>query len=181
MTQNDFQVQMNRLTETFGKAAYGTERLKLIWLELRDFDVSWFERVVSRFIGDSRQAPMLTDFRELASRERERAREGEKKRESNATVQALRGHLAGDDISMVVGSIKNMIVGKNGDAERNGLREMLVAQVRHSDSMSPPECHDCAGTGLIFKDDGVNAPWVYRCDCFRGHADPRAFPMIRRR
>lgn len=176
MTPQDFQTQMSRLTETFGKTPYGTERVKLLWNEVKDFDARWFERLVSRFIGDCRQAPLLSEFREAASRERERIHDEEKRQEQNETFRALKGHLAGEDVSMVVQTIKGILSGQLGEKERNGLREMLAAQVRYSDSLSPPDCRHCADVGLQFVENGVHAPSVLTCSCERGRADPRAFP-----
>lgn len=73
MNQQEFQNQMNRLAETFGKAAYGTERAKLIWREVKDLGAHWLERVVDEFIG-GRSAPLLNEFRDAIAKERERSR-----------------------------------------------------------------------------------------------------------
>lgn len=178
MTAQDFQTQMSRMTETFGKTPYGTERMKLLWLEVKDFDPRWFERLVSRFIGECRQAPMLGDFREAASRERERIHDEEKRQEQNETFRALKGHLAGEDVAMVVQTIKGILSGQLGEAERSGLHSTLAAQVRYSDSLSPPDCPRCADVGLLFLDEGRHT-FTYRCTCTRGLNDPRAFPVWR--
>jgi hypothetical protein len=72
VTEIEFSQQLNRLQETFGKSAYGTERVKLIWKEVKDLAPDWFASVVGGFIGTLRQAPLLPDISERASQERER-------------------------------------------------------------------------------------------------------------
>ena len=67
MTENEFRTQMTRLIETFGKAPYGTERVKLLWNEVSDMPDYYFEKCVSSWIGAMRQAPLLGEFRDAAA------------------------------------------------------------------------------------------------------------------
>lgn len=78
MTAQEFQRQIGRLVETYGKEAYATERCKLIWREVRDFDAAWWEQTVDHFIGDCRFPPLMPEIREKASFERERIYRTEK-------------------------------------------------------------------------------------------------------
>jgi hypothetical protein len=78
MEPNFFQRQINRLTEQFGKGAYGTERAHIIWKAVKDLPDAWMEGVVDRFIGESRHAPLLPEFREEIAKERERNRSRER-------------------------------------------------------------------------------------------------------
>lgn len=71
MTAEFFQRQMERLSNVFG-GAYKTERTQLIWKEMAALPEDAFERVVNKLIGECRQAPMIQDFREAASVEREK-------------------------------------------------------------------------------------------------------------
>lgn len=71
MNHAEFQTQMARLCETFGKVAYGTERTKLIWREVQSLEARWFESAIDGFIGD-RTAPMLGEFRQAAAGARRR-------------------------------------------------------------------------------------------------------------
>ena len=80
MTQGEFTHQISRLREQFGAQAYGTERAKILWQEVKDFSDHWFKRVVDELLGCCRHAPLMPEFREHISRERERMREIEKKR-----------------------------------------------------------------------------------------------------
>lgn len=72
MTNAQFQTQISRLSETFGATHYKIERVSLLWREVQPFTIDWLTRVVDHFIGNNRQAPLLGEFREFISRERER-------------------------------------------------------------------------------------------------------------
>ena len=78
MNREQFQVQLNRLVECFGKSAYGTERCALVWRAVDGQSIEWFKRTVDGFISSSRQAPMVVDFKDAAAEERERQWNGTK-------------------------------------------------------------------------------------------------------
>lgn len=84
MSEIEFSTQMNRLAETFGKAAYGTERVKLIWKEVGALNVDWFKSLIDLMIGTMRQAPLLPDFHDAVLRERERIWQETKQDERHA-------------------------------------------------------------------------------------------------
>jgi hypothetical protein len=69
---DQFQSQMNRLVEQFGKQAYGTERCKLIWQVVQDLELAWFTGIVDQFIGECRLPPLMPEFRDAIAKERER-------------------------------------------------------------------------------------------------------------
>lgn len=76
MTHESFNTQMRRLTSQFGEKAYGEERWKLIWNEISDLSPEWFRKTVDEMIGNSRLAPLVSEFRDLARQERlKRAKE----------------------------------------------------------------------------------------------------------
>lgn len=70
MTQHCFDTQMARLKETYGARTYGPGREELILKSTRHLHDYAFEKIVSRFIADSRQAPLPKDFIDAANRER---------------------------------------------------------------------------------------------------------------
>lgn len=72
MTESEFNTEMQRLTESFPRGSFPTERIKLIWREVRQFDAPWFAQVVSGFIGGMRTAPMVPDFSQAAGAKREK-------------------------------------------------------------------------------------------------------------
>lgn len=71
MTPGHFQGQMKRLTAQFPQA-YSQERVALIWREVQGFSDAWFTRIVDKFVGECRQAPLMAEFRNEISFERER-------------------------------------------------------------------------------------------------------------
>lgn len=58
---------------------YKPERLTVIWREVGSLSHEAFGRIVDRLIGESRFAPMLPEFREAASIEREKENSAAKK------------------------------------------------------------------------------------------------------
>lgn len=63
---------MERLINTFGKNAYGEERTKLIWREVKGFSFYWWQKTTDHLILECRQAPLLEQFGPLIAEERER-------------------------------------------------------------------------------------------------------------
>jgi len=88
------------------------------------------------------------------------------------------GHMRGEDAALVAQAINGILTGRIGEQERRALHEMLAEQVRHSDSVTRPDCFRCADVGLLFLDEDRHA-FTYRCTCTRGLNDPRAFPVWR--
>lgn len=79
MSPSEFNVEMNRLVSQFGKAAYSPERANIIWNEVRSVEGRVFKRIVDELIGNSRYAPLISDFREKLALDRERSWGNEKK------------------------------------------------------------------------------------------------------
>lgn len=69
MTHECFQSQMARLRETYGAKIYGAGREELILKTARDLADHAFERIVSHFIANARQAPLPKDFQDAARSE----------------------------------------------------------------------------------------------------------------
>lgn len=72
MSPQEFGAQIDRLKRTFGDRAYPEERNRLIYREVKDFDRRWLESVVDGLIANCRQAPILADFAQVISAEKER-------------------------------------------------------------------------------------------------------------
>lgn len=72
MTNKTFTEQMQRIADTFGNQMYSKDRLALIWKEVQEFEDNWFVRVCDQLIGECRIPPLLPEFRENISKERER-------------------------------------------------------------------------------------------------------------
>lgn len=68
MTKHEFMSQMNRVIESFEPNTYGRERLRLIWLEVKELDNYELTKIVDDFIGRNsfRYPPLVPAFREAA-------------------------------------------------------------------------------------------------------------------
>lgn len=129
MTPQEFQTQMNRMIETWGKPAYSTERCTLIWQEVGQFSVTWWKQAVDRLIGECRQAPLLPEIRKVAAEEREKVAAREKAKHSAEAEQAYRSILQGDDIKQFTRGILKRVEGKMPDQDFKSLVRLMSAAV----------------------------------------------------
>lgn len=111
MNLNHFQTQINRLAETYGGQHYKRERIELIWREVGSFPDSWLTRTVDRFIGELRQPPLVSEFREEASKERERSWSREKDQHAR---DAQHFFMIADDPTMRQSVLKTILDRMNG-------------------------------------------------------------------
>lgn len=79
MNAHEFQSQINRLSEHFGKTKYSREFCQLLWKEVEQYPEFWFRSAVDEFIGDLSSSPLIKDFRERLSKEKQKANYREKK------------------------------------------------------------------------------------------------------
>jgi hypothetical protein len=84
MNYEHFKAKVLLLSETFGATHYKTERHRVLWNVVKFCSDDFMTRAVDYFIGHYRQAPLVPEFQEAITRERERGW-GEEKRE-NAKV-----------------------------------------------------------------------------------------------
>lgn len=81
MDRKHFLKEMLRLENCFrmpNREFYGQERCQIIWKEVCHLSDEWMSRTVDLFIGMHRQPPLMPEFREEISRERERLWQTEK-------------------------------------------------------------------------------------------------------
>lgn len=76
--------QIARLVQTFGEKSYPGERVSVLWEYVRSFDQNWFNETVSEFIANSRQAPLVKEFRDAA--EKKNLAEWEKKKRYESAI-----------------------------------------------------------------------------------------------
>lgn len=170
MTGDQFQIQMNRLAEQFGKTAYGTERARLVWLEVKDFDVNWFARLCDSFLGYERQAPLLDRFAEAASKERERVYQIEKARNTRESEHAMNSIYSALDVQTICKNITSRVAGEMTDQDFAAFKKMLVVQGSNI-------CLACGDSGAIVATHREhNTFHTFRCMCRAGHVDTRSYP-----
>lgn len=182
MTEPEFQTHMNRLVVQFGKGAYSQERVTLFWRELQSLSGEWWGRTVDSFLGECRQAPLMPEVREAASRERERIRQIQKQQESREAERFMSSY-GPEDVSMIAGTIKARIHGEVNEETWKDFRSGLesVARSAKTHLMAIPGgksearlCGYCGDTGKIeavsLKTQGI---FVFRCVCPAGNRYPR--------
>jgi hypothetical protein len=119
VTQQEFQVQLERLKNEYGQKVYSTERCALIWREVRDFSGEWLRRTIDEFIGESLQPPLLPKFREMLSKERERL-ECIRKAENRAVAKDFfNSNLQTEEISTITDFIVKRMSGGVSDQDYN--------------------------------------------------------------
>jgi hypothetical protein len=144
-----FQRQINRLSETFGSNQYKSERLKLIWKEVNNFSDSWLIRVVDDFVGGSRQAPLVAEFREKAIEERERIYRIQKAQQTKEAEEFMSAY-SGEDIKTICGQIRDRLNGKMTDNHFESFKKMITPPVE-----SLPRCSRCADTNVYWDGAGM--------------------------
>lgn len=68
MSPDEFQVQLDRLKNTFGPRSYPGERSEHIFQCLKSLQIGVFEQLVTDAIAGMRSAPLLKDFNELLAK-----------------------------------------------------------------------------------------------------------------
>src|SRR5687767_5961893 len=83
MDHNAFKVQIERLSKEFGGKGFSTEKVSLIWEEVKNLQERDLIDIVSGFIADSTYAPKRKDFRDAIIRMRLNNYESQKKVRAN--------------------------------------------------------------------------------------------------
>lgn len=114
MIRPDFDREIERLRNTFGKTPFSNDRLALAWNEVKDLSAPWFNRWVDFWLSNERQAPLPKDFREATSVERERLYESDKQKQK-LDVEDYQSMLSDDQTSMLLKTIVKRMNGQVPD------------------------------------------------------------------
>jgi hypothetical protein len=174
MTEQQFQNQINRLANTFGKNIYSTERCKIMWDELGHFSAEWFTKIVGEFIGTLRQAPLMNDFREVAALERERMWTIEKKQHASEANQAMKCLFGASDIAWMCKTIRVRVNGDMSDSDFSN----FIRAIENTPKVGELKCcPKCQGTGYLWTTDADGYESVSRCSCPVGAQKSKAIPL----
>jgi hypothetical protein len=124
VTKEQFAVHMQRLVDTFGDRAYPPERMKLIYQEVADFGDTWWKLEVDKLIGNHRIAPLLSEIREAAAREREGRAYREKMKHRVESENAYK-RLSREELSTIFRGLKKRISGEMPDQEFENFTRLL--------------------------------------------------------
>ena len=174
MNQSEFQFQITRIMNTFGKTAFTEERVKLIWSSVKELDDDWFLKTCDHFLATMRQAPLPNDFFESAGKERERLWEIEKanRREESARFS----NMLEKESPMLFEIIKKLGNGAMSEADRKSMLEMISNAAKAAEKVN---CETCEDTGLVFVNKENQAPSVFKCRCVAGKNEKRNYPTYR--
>lgn len=153
MDQQQFQRQMSRLSDTFGANSYKDERIKILWREIQDFSIEWLARTVDHFIGSCRHAPLMPEFREELSKERERMHSVQK-REHREDAKEFKTSYPAEDIKTICEQIRRRITGSMDDQDYQGFMRMITP-------LGGYRCRRCEDTG-IYRNELMQ---ITACDC----------------
>jgi hypothetical protein len=132
-----FSRQMSRLSDTFGGNHYKDERIKIIWGNVKDLSHGWFSNVVNYFIGNSRQAPLMPEFNDEISKERERLYRIEKETRTEE-IESFMASYGLEDIQTICHQIRKRLQGGMSDEDFECFQKMLSAQ----GAFKCERCHD---------------------------------------
>lgn len=125
MTDAQFQVQMNRLVETFGSNHYKPERIRLIYKLVLPYSVEWFTRLVDEFVGSCERAPLLPKFEEAVSLERERLWRKQKEQNEQDAKAFMAGKFTDEDVRATLGTIVGRLQGQINDNDWDAFNRVL--------------------------------------------------------
>lgn len=124
MTLPEFSVQLDRLRNVYGDKFYPDERIKILWEEIKGFPMPWLDRVVSLWIGDRKDPPLMPQFREEMSKERERTHFVAKKEQSK-DAREIWSTLSGDEIQNICGLTRRRMAGGMNDIDWSNFQKTL--------------------------------------------------------
>lgn len=175
MTPAEFQRQMNRLVDQFGKSTYGTERCTLIWREIQDFSGMWWEKTVDKFLLTCRQAPLMDELASEIGAERERLYKQQKKQHEQDAKDFYSGAYQPDDVKTICQYMVKRIMGEVSDEDYAQFLKHLK-EAANSNPATKDSCRDCDNSGLVF----APGNYVYRCYCRHGQARQENYPIFQR-
>ena len=118
MTTIHFQSEIERLVKVFGDKAYPKERTKLIWDQVKYLSDEWMTNTVNYFIGYLRTPPLMAEFGEQVSRQREKDYSFTKSIHSREAKDFMQEKFLGpDDVKFAAGSIIRRLKGGMSDED----------------------------------------------------------------
>ena len=178
MQRGSFQREMDRLVETFGGQHYKSQRLELIWREVKDFSDTWFQTIVDRLIGECRYAPLLPEFREESSKERERVRACDRSAEAKDGKTFFLGTYLIDEIKTICQYILKRFAGGVLDPDyQNFIKHLIHAAQVMSVKTGPASCKSCEGEGYVLWNSGIPGDYAFRCYCIIGQKKSNGIPV----
>jgi hypothetical protein len=171
MTEQGFVMQMARLERQFN-SKFGEERGKILWREVKDLSDAWFVTVIDKLLGECRYMPMVIEFREEISRERERVWRNQKKANAKDARDFYAGNLyQADDTRTICKTIVSRLLGNVLDAEYSTFQQLL--ENASGGGSRGHACWTCGDSGVFFDSES----YAFKCSCPAGRKRTEAYPV----
>lgn len=133
MEQHEFNHEFKRLVQVFGDKAFPSERVNIIWKEVKSISHPAFEKMINFFVGEFRHPPVLSDFLKFMSQLREQAvfRDKEQLRQDSRDFWA--GTYHDDEVKYITGMIKKRMMGQVTDEEYDSFKKDLLRAAEYSE------------------------------------------------
>jgi len=174
MNLQEFQIQIDRLKQTFGEKAFPVERVKLIYAEGRDYPAVIFKQIVDKLIGECRFAPTLKEFRAAYSEFREKLNTKQKTKHANEAKNFWDKSLPNEEVNMIMDAIKKRV---SGDISDEKWKSFMGTLKHMRDNLDGPNQCPCRGEGVVMAMSRQKGGlFAFRCFCKRGKAVGYSFP-----
>jgi hypothetical protein len=160
-----FTQQVTRLRSTFGQKFYPDERVQTIWKSLSDMTDGWFEKLVTDFISNSRNAPLPSEF--MVASEIERKKNYATHFPTRDEIETYPDSVfSKDEIVEFFQVMKALASGKMTRKEGAEYSKIIYRMLHQRKKFI---CRRCEDIGVLFR--RVNgAEYTWRCSCARGLA-----------
>lgn len=162
-----FNEQIIRLRGCFGDRAYPDDRAKVIWDEVKFLNNDWLKKTVDKFIGELRQAPLLIEFREAASRERNLRHAVDKGEYSQGAQEFFSGSMHPEETKSLFAAVVSRLNGTLSQEKWDEHKEIVKNMV--ASSSQKKRCPWCDDSGVVYAESLQNKnTYTFLCGCSIG-------------
>jgi hypothetical protein len=170
-----FDSQINHLKEIFGHQRFSDERCNIIFNEMKKLDRQVIEQVFKDLISNAKQSPVLKDFQESISRQRESGWNKEKKQHTSN----LKSFFSEERVAKLLGTLRENL--SLPSEERRAKTDAFIDGFESTRSKNPSMfsgCPECADSGVVYLKEespvfgGQFFNTVYACNCSFGNQHP---------
>lgn len=170
MTKLEFEKQVARLTSTFSNK-YPGERVLSLWNQVKDFDSSWFTRIINQAITSFKDP----SWHEELAKKREVTAE-DRKSQYRKEHQALNSIYTTEDVKEHFRVLRGLI-NKTISAEDGRKYTQILKDANQG--AAPSLCIHCEDSGLVFGKSGAWEGVVLKCFCSKGSARPEDYTQAK--
>lgn len=121
----EFMIQMNRITNCFGSKYFPMERIKLIKEETKDLGNFELARIVDYFVGNSKFAPTVEDFRKQKALLREQKNARLKAFNAQQAQDFWEGKYAPEEKTWIMENIRKRFRGEISDEDYSAFLKVV--------------------------------------------------------